>query len=109
MREYLNSFGIDKYPKNGMYIHEERTHRDPWCEPPFVPPTNTPMLDDVIIMGERMIENNNRRHAADFPARQRMGQHVQNARAFGVRVSPLSMPGTVIPELVGGSLIAVSI
>lgn len=104
MREFLDSLVIDRYPGTGMYVHEERTHRDPWNEPPYIPPPNTPMLDDVIIMGERMIENVNRRHAAEFPARQRLGQHVQNARGIGTRLSPLTMP-----ETVGGSLVAVSI
>jgi hypothetical protein len=58
----------------------------------------------VITQGEDMVEDANRRHAAEFPARMRLGQHLRNARGLGTRISPLNMP-----EATTGSLLAVSI
>ena len=93
-----------RYPPEDLYMPEVRTERDPWTEPPYIPPPYTPFLHDVIIQGENMIENVNRRHAAGFPARMRLGQHLQNDRGLGTRVSPLNMP-----EAQRGTLVAVSI
>lgn len=91
------------YPPGNLYLPDVRTGREPWSEPPSIQPPYTPFLSDVIAYGEETVERANRRWAMEFPTRSHAGQDSPD-RLFGSRGSPL-----VVPELVGGSLVAVSI
>ncbi len=100
----LDELVSERYPPGSPYLPEPRFERDIRTEPLYVPPPYTSLLDDVVAQGEDLIERGIERHAAAFPARLRLGQHVDNNRGFGTRVSPLNYP-----EARGGSLVAVSI
>lgn len=93
-----------KYPPGQLYMPELRLERDPVYDPPFAPPPYTSLLDDVVAIGEDMVERANREWAAGFPARSRAGQSLAGTGTLGVRVSPLA-----VPEQIRGRMVAVSI
>lgn len=92
-----------RYPPGDLYMPGLRTERHP-LDPPYAAAPYTSILDHVVRAGEDMIAAVNRRWAAGFPARERLGQTHEGQNAFGSRSSPLNMPEEVRGRLVAASI-----
>ncbi len=99
----LDELVTKRYPAGDLFEPDVRLRREPLSEPPSMQAPYTPLLTDVVAYGEEMVACSNKRWAMSFPTRAHAGQQAPD-RLFGTRGSPL-----VVPELVGGSLVAVSI